>query len=338
MRPARRLISILMAILAVSFAAPAEPQLQPGLIEALCASRVPPDPDCLSIAYPAIDVWSVAAILPLREGEAATASYDSLIPPPFTPPPSGRREIAVLMFRLDLPMNPTSSIDTDPGAGYAEGSVAIRVGFPAAEGFPYSEGWWDLAQPLNDPSQYGAGRGVGLPKYMADASLRRLEDGTWAAAATGWGKADGQAGGPGSTTIEDGNVLTISWKPEELGPPGEHVEQVRAWGQYGEPLFVQTRPYDENVPTHDPAMVKFTPASLVPLYDVRRTPLTEFPDPIVGTATVRLEGAIPGPGSTITSMPFSAILEPVDHVVAGTIAFTRGYAFLTTDDLRNNTA
>lgn len=332
----RRWGAALAACVVLAIAMPVtaqDPGLQPGFVESICPSRVPPDPDCATIAYPLVDVWAVAAILPIKQGDSAAAAYDALIPEPFTPP--AVREIALLMFRLDIPASPSSSIETDPGDGYAEGSVAIRVGFPAADGFPYDAGWWDLAQPLNDQSQYGAGRGVGLPKYMAEASVRRAANGDWAARALDWGKAEGQSGGPGSVTVAGGNVLEIDWTPADPGVSDERAHQLWRWGQYGDPLFVQTAPYDE-VSAHDPAMVKFSPTSLVPVYGVERTPLTEYPDPIIGTATVRLEGTIPGAHDTLAAGSFADLIDPGPHTVGGTLAFARGYAFLTTDNLSNN--
>lgn len=310
--------------------ASADPGVQPGFLEGICVGRIPPDPDCGAIAYPG-DVWSVAAILPVRAG--GEAAYDALIPAPFYPI-EGKREIAVLMFRLNVVPSPTSSIDTDPGDGYAEGSVAIRVGFPAHEGFPYREGWWDLAQPLNDQSQYDAGRGIGLPKYIAEAGLRRDGDGIWSGRALDWAKTADQAA-PGIARVAGGNVLRISWSPIEPVTTPEHRAKLRAWGQYGEPLFVQTRPFDENA-AHDPAMVKFTPVAVLPLADVPRTPVTEYPDPVIGTARVTLEGSISGAHTNVSAGSFADILEPGEHVVAGTVAFGRGLAWVTSDDLRNN--
>lgn len=322
--------------LALALAAPtaghAEPGVQPGLVESLCLARTVPDPDCVTIAYPGVDVWAVSATLPIEE--SATAAYDALIPAPFTPP--SRRELGVLMFRLDIPANPSTSIESDPGEGYAEGSVAIRVGFPAAEGFPYREGWWDLAQPLNDASQYGAGRGVGLPKYMATAAVRRDPDGSWRASATDWGKHASQSG-PGISTVPGGNILEINWTPSDPGVSADRAQALRSFGQYGEPLFLNSPPHDETG-DRDPAMVKFTPAALIPVSGVARTPATEFPDPMLGTVTVRLEGLIPGSGDDVSAGSFADLLAPGPHTVAGTVAFARGYAFLTSDNLANNVA
>ncbi len=332
-----RALIVILALAGTLMVAPSSsadgPGLQPGFTDALCPRPV--DTDCATIAYPAIDVWSVSAILPVKNTDAAPdaeAVYDSLVPEPFTVP--AERELAVLMFRLDIPTNPTSTATTDPGEGYAEGSVAIKVGFPAAHGFPYSEGFWNLAQPLNDPAQYEGGRSIGLPKYMAEAEVRRNADGTWTAGAEDWGKVD--VASPGSEPVPGGNTLQIDWSPG-TPPTGADTDALWRWAQYGDPLFVQTVPYDE-VGSHDPAMVKFTTTGLTPLFGVPRTPASEYPDPEIGTATVTLEGDIPGAGNALTAASFSDLIAPGPHTVGGAFAYARGHAFLTIDNLENNTA
>src|SRR3712207_5904749 len=200
----------------------------PGFAQSLCPRAQAPDPDCYTISIPA-EVWAVATTLRIKPTRQAKRAYDSLIPEPFFPIP-GRRRVAVLMFRLNTQMSPGSDANTDPGPGYAEGSVAIRVGFPARDGYPYRVGWWDLAQPLNDPSQYDAGRDIGLPKYMARAGLR-IADGRWRAHATRWGRTGG--GQPGAATVRRGNILRISWsgkKPRRLGR--RRARAIRTWGRY----------------------------------------------------------------------------------------------------------
>ncbi len=301
------------------------PQPQPGFVESLCPRAAAPDPDCYTIALPA-EVWATAAAIPIKDDPAAIKAYDSLIPEPFFPIPD-RREIGVLMFRLDTTPSPARDIDTDPGPGYAEGSVAIRVGFPAQDRYPYREGWWDLAQPLNDQSQYGAGRDIGLPKYMADAGLRIDANGTWRAHATDWGPSDAEA--PGSSTVPGANELHIEWTADEPGADKERREQLWTWGQYGEPLFVQTPPYDEQG-EHEPALVKFTTVSTLPVHGAPASPVTMAPDPRIGTAKVTLDGTTPA------GIDFAELIGPGVHQVAGTSAFTRGFAFITSDNLANN--
>src|SRR3712207_1186526 len=166
------------------------------------------------------------------------------------------------MFRLDTTPSPGRTIDTDPGPGYAEGSVAIRVGFPAKEGYPCREGWWTIAQPLNDRSQYGAGRDIGLPKYMAHAGLRVDSPRKWRAHATDWARAAGKP--PGRERVPGGNKLHIEWRDDEPAAGRARRQQLWTWGQYGEPLFVQKPPFDEPGP-RKPALVKFTPVSTAPL-------------------------------------------------------------------------
>ena len=303
------------------------PQPQPGFAESLCPRLAAPDPDCITIGIPA-EVWAAAAIVPIRDDPQAIKAYDSLIPAPFHPIP-GRREVGVLMFRLNTSMSPDRTIDTDPGAGYAEGSVAIRVGFPAEEGYPYRDGWWVVAQPLNDQSQYRAGRDIGLPKHMADAGLRIDEQKTWRAHANDW--ATGNKDTPGAAPVPGGNRLSIEWRAGETTAGPERREQLWTWGQYGEPLFVQRPPYDE-AGEHDPGLVKFTTVSAVPVQGAPQTPLTTAPDPRIGNATVTLEGATPG------GVQFADLIGAGPHQVEGTSAFTRGFAFITSDNLQNNRA
>src|SRR3712207_4090880 len=188
------------------------------------------------------EVWATAAIVPIKDDPAAVKAYDSLIPAPFFPLP-GRREVGVLMFRLDTSVSPESTIDSDPGPGYAEGSVAIRVGFPAEDGYPYREGWWVIAQPLNDQSQYQAGRHIGLPKHMADAGVRVDASKTWRAHAKDW--ATGDKAKPGAAVVPGGNSLSIEWSAADRPEGPERREQLWTWGQYGEALFVQRPPYDQ---------------------------------------------------------------------------------------------
>ena len=317
----------LLALLAPAGVLGQAPQPQPGLAESLCPRLTAPDPDCTTIGIPA-EVWATSAIVPIKDDPQAAKAYDSLIPAPFFPLP-GRRELGVLMFRLDTTPSSNRSIDDDPGAGYAEGSVAIRVGFPAKDGYPYREGWWVIAQPLNDQSQYGAGRAIGLPKHMADAGLRIDASKTWRAHAKDW--APGNKDTPGAAVVPGGNSLTIEWSAGERPEGPERREQLWTWGQYGEALFVQRPPYDEGG-EHAPGMVKFTTVSTVPLAGAPQTPVTMAPDPRIGNATVSLDGKTPG------GVPFSDLIGPGPHKVAGTSAFTRGFAFITSDDLSNNRA
>lgn len=320
-------LAAVVAMLAPSAAVAQTPQPQPGLAESLCPRLAAPDPDCITIGIPA-EVWATAAIIPIKDDPEAVQAYDSLIPAPFFPVP-GRREVGVLMFRLNTSTSPDRTIDTDPGPGYAEGSVAIRVGFPAEEGYPYREGWWVIAQPLNDQSQYRPGRDIGLPKHMADAGLRIDASKTWRAHANDW--AQGSKDAPGSAVVPGGNRLSIEWKAGERPEGPERREQLWTWGQYGEALFVQRPPYDE-AGEHAPGMVKFTTTSTVPLRGAPQTPVTMAPDPRIGNATVTLEGATPG------GVQFSDLVGSGAHSVAGTSAFTRGFAFITSDDLSNNRA
>ena len=326
-RPTALLLGAALLATLLSTAVAQTPQPQPGFAESLCPRVQPPDEDCYTIGLPA-EVWATAATIPIKDTPEAIKAYDSLIPEPFYALPK-RREIGVLMFRLETAMSPERDIDSDPGPGYAEGSVAIRVGFPAEDGYPYREGWWVLAQPLNDPGQYGAGRDIGLPKYMADAGLRVEGDGRWRAHAVDWARANADA--PGSEPVPGGNALRIEWRSGDPGVSEERSNQLRAWGQYGEPLFVNRPPYDE-AGEHAPALVKFTPVSAVPVAGAPNTPVTAAPDPRVGTATVTLEGTAPG------GVEFAKLIEPGPQTVAGTSAFTRGFAFITSDNLENNWA
>jgi polyvinyl alcohol dehydrogenase (cytochrome) len=163
---------------------------------------------------------------------------------------------------------------------------------------------------------------------MSDAGLR-ISDGRWRAHATKWGLGDPAA--PGAETVPRGNALEIEWSKRDPKVGKTRRQQLRTWGQYGEPLFVQTPPYDESGP-HQPGMVKFTPASAVPVEGAPDSPLTSPPDPRIGTTSVRLAGKTSG------GTRFAKLIGRGRHRVAGTSAFTRGFAFITVDNLSNNQA
>jgi Acetoacetate decarboxylase (ADC) len=136
-----------------------------------------PNPSCITEPIPG-EGWVVAAMrAPARR---SLSLYRSLIPDFYAMP--RRPMVAFTGSRLNVG-SPTVGT-ADPGQGYMESTVEIRV----RRGD--EEGWFPLATPVNDSSQYQAGRWVGIPKWMADLSMTPDHAaGTWTAAATAPGNA-----------------------------------------------------------------------------------------------------------------------------------------------------
>lgn len=332
----RRWLAPLTALMVVGALAPAsvadyrgtDPQ---DVVDALCPRPGQTTPDCYTIPVPGAQAWVVAAIAEPKPG--AEALYDSLIRRPYTAPET--RQVAVLSSRLNIPADLEAGPDTQPEPGYQEGSIAIRVGFPAKDGFPYSEGWFVLAQPISDFGQYEAGRDVGIPKYMADMTVTQTDDG-WQQTATDMGTSAEQTAGPGSTTVEDGIDLTIDWSQVPVVAEEQAVTDVERWTVFGDPLLGHKRPYDDPAANLDlPYMTKFTPSAFVPVGSAGAvTPLTNGPDLRTGLTDVTLTGTIP-----TTDVPFSDLVGPEQLTdIPGTYGFVTGTLYMTFDDLSNEMA
>ncbi len=299
--------------------------------DALCPRPGQTTPDCYTLPVPGAQAWVVAAIAEPKEG--AEALYDSLVPRPYLLPE--KRQVALLSSRLNLGTgDPRNGPETAPDKGYQEGSIALRVGFPARDGFPYSEGWFVLAQPISDFGQYEAGRDVGIPKYMADMSVVKDGD-TWTQSALNMGSNASQTNGPGSTTVTENDMdLSITWTPEAVEADEQEVKDVERWTIFGDPLFGHKRPYDDpNVNLDVPFMTKFTPAAYAPVGKAGAvTPLTYGPYLKTGLTDVTLTGNIP-----TTSTPWSDLVGPEQLTdIPGTFGFINGMLYITMDDLSND--
>jgi hypothetical protein len=332
----RRWSAALAATLVVGALAPASLADYRGtdpeaVAAALCPRPGQTTPDCYTIPVPAAQAWVVAAIAEPKEG--AEALYDSLVRRPYTVP--ARRQVAVLSSRLNIPADPDAGPDTAPEPGYQEGSIALRVGFPARDGYPYTEGWFVLAQPISDVGQYDPGRDVGIPKYMADMTVSKTDDG-WRQTASGMGTSPSQVDGPGSTTVADGFALTIDWSDVPVQADEQQVADVEDWAVFGDPLLGHKRPYDDPAADLDvPYMTKFTPSAFVPATSAAAfTPLTNGPDLRTGRADVTLTGLIP-----LTGVPWSDLVGPEQLTgIPGTAGFITGTLYMTFDDLSNDLA
>ena len=149
-----------IALLAVTFAFAAAAPAGATTLSNTCPhiGSTAPNPSCVTEPIPG-EGWVVAAMRP--PSRHALRVYRSLIPSFYAMP--RRPMVAFTGSRLNVG-NPTLS-DADPGPGYMESAVEIRVRRGS------EEGWFPLATPVNDSSQYQAGRWVGIPKWMADLSM-----------------------------------------------------------------------------------------------------------------------------------------------------------------------
>lgn len=334
-------LALLAALLLPAAFAAAAPT--PGVppAEALCPRILPPDDDCYSAPLPS-EGWLLGTVVDVDPADArAIALYDELV----TKHATGfrvpeRRQIALLQFRLNVPGTPGSLDPENPGPGYGEASIALRVTREGGDGNPYTAGWFPLAQPVNDQGQYGAGRDVGIPKYMADIALAHDEAG-WHGTTTRFGGRD-QAGGPGIAPVDGGSSMRLDWAPAAPGaeePAG--ADAIRSWTRMEDPLFTVERPYDEDAVEHRPAMVKFTPVAWLESDSGEpENPITSRP-PQIGTMRVALDGALP-----LTPSGFAATygrdarwsdLLSTDQPLTAPGAFwhAKGYTVITGDDLND---
>lgn len=323
-----------LALTAVALPASGDPRgTHPQEVaDALCERGAKIDSDCVNIPIPG-QAWVVAALTKPRPG--AEKLYDSLIRPPYKP--AAQRQVAVLSSRLDIPGDASMTRDTDPGAGYQEGSIAIRVSLPPMEaGYPWTDGWLVLVQPINDYSQYEAGREVGIPKYLADMTTTKTAKG-WRQVSIGFGAGPGQDKGIGSTTVKGGGRLIIDWTTDKVKASEQQIADVERWSVFGDPLVGHKRPFDD--PKFDvtkPWLTKFTSTAYVPATQAAAfTPLTAGPDLEVGQTDVVLEGTIPG----TKGVPFSRLVGPKQLTdIPGVSAYFSGILYITTDGLANNMA
>jgi hypothetical protein len=331
---ARLLIAIaLCAVLAAPAAAQTAPSPGAPPANALCPRLVPPDPNCYTIPIPS-EGWLIGTIVDVnKRDKRATALYDQLLAqyaPGFGAPK--KRQIALLQFRLNVPGTPSAPDRTNPGPGYGEASIALRASFDGKDGYPWEDGWFPLAQPVNDSTQYGAGRADGIPKYMADISMTH-DDGGWHGSVLNWGGPDAP-GGPGSATVPGGNSMRLDWAPSAAPAPA-NAEQILSWTQLGEPLFTEVAPYDVRDADHAPWLVKFTPVPFA--WGSGADPLTTAP-PTLGTTTVSLQGTLPrSPSKWRGQATFADLLgtsEPI--TVPGGFWYARGITYLTVDTLSDN--
>ncbi len=335
----RILLLVLVAAAALAAAvtsAPAAPS--PGVppAEALCPRVMPPDDDCYSIPLPS-EGWLLGSVVDVDpRDKRAVRLYDALLAEHakgFGRPV--KRQIAVLQFRLNVPGTPGSLEPRNPGPGYGEASIALRVSFDGRDSFPYRDGWFPLAQPVNDPSQYGAGRDVGIPKYMADIALTH-DDGGWHGVTEHFGGRD-QAGGPGIATVAGGSSMRLDWAPSSRRPA--NAEQILSWTRMEKPLFTVERPYDERNVDHRPAMVKFTPVAwLTTDESVPENPVTSR-DPQLGRMRITLRGTLPVTPGAFTERhgrdarwaDLLGTRRPLN--AAGAFWHAKGYTIITGDDL-----
>lgn len=237
-----------------------------SVVDELCPqSSAGPNPSCVVEPIPGEGwVWAGAE----RPAATRLPLYRSLIPAPYAMPKDPM--VAYTAVRLDAPGDP-SAAEKDPAQGYMETTVTLRVSFNG------QEGWFPLATPVNDDSQYDFGRAVGIPKYRDDVLIAHDH------ATDAWTGAAMVAAAP-KTVYE-----RVAWSPKP--PPSTDPEllgAVRRLVLNEAPQFTLVRPWDETDPGRFPERVKFTVSPLVPA--------GQLPAPRLGTTTAYVNDAA-GPAS-----------------------------------------
>lgn len=223
-----------------------------------------PNPSCITQPLPG-EGWIVSGVT--RADPAKLDLYRSLVPAPYVMHEDPM--VAFIAFRLDVP-GIFSSGTADPDDGYGETSVMIRVRNGG------ESGWFPLATPVNDQSQYDAGRWVGIPKWLADLTLIRSGD-TWT----------------GTSTVPDQPTQVferVSWSPTAptTAPDRELASALTRFAVFDDPMFTTVKPWDVPAESRYPERVKFTISAYVPE--------GPRPEPQPGTAVADVSHTI-GPDS-----------------------------------------
>lgn len=203
--------------------------------------------DNLTYAFP-LQARQITAVVDLKDHAPQTlALYDSLIPAGYTPPRRPEdRKIYFAIIEAYIPRN------NDAVGGlhtvWIESSIAIAA-FHGAEA-----GWIHISQPTNSDSAYDLGRGVGFPKYMASATMTRVEGG-WAAVTSVDPQLTG--GAPDNDHAGEVETLRLEWVDAEDAGSGE----LERWTRIEKPYF-SVKPFRTG---EQMFRVKWTPKSYVPV-------------------------------------------------------------------------
>ena len=246
----------------------------------------PGDFDCYSLPIPA-QGYVVAGLAAPAPGQEAL--YDSLVPAPFEP--AADRQVAVSLIKLEIPGDAGTRSEPTPD-GYMEGSLALRAVYPPTG----EEGWFPLTTPVNDQAQYDSGRAQGIPKQMADITLRSTD--------AGW---DATAVKPG------GGPLIYDLSLDLSRPAAGDADAVRSWTRLDDPFWTLVAPWDEpDDDGRDAKRVRFAPV-----------PLTSDEESGLGTLTVTIADA---------GTPWEGLIAPVTQM-PGMFADMEGAVVMTFDTL-----
>jgi hypothetical protein len=290
MSPKPRLLTILAIAGALATAAPAQADPSAaGLCPQTTTSGMPaPQLSCVPEAVPG-EGWTAAGIEPVTD-PAKLSVYASILKP-YSAYYAVPRDPALGFVGARLNTGSLSTSTADPGQGYQEMEVAIRV----LETQTGEEGWFPLATSVNDSSEYTAGRLVGFPKFAADENITHdAASGDWTY--TAW---------PQGKDTSPFQVYRFASASPGAVSAAQRAE-LSALDLYQDAMFTTARAWDENDPSWFPVRNKFTITPLVPFLDAvpvappgTGTPVDadiSQPAPTLGTLRVNISQSV-GPDS-----------------------------------------